>query len=216
MTTPNKPAEPPVHAFRRSEIDHLPDRPSRVLVAEDEHLIARQICSMLSEIGLEAVGPVGDGQAALALARTAAPHVALLDIRMPLMDGLETARALMSELGTPSVIVSAHSTAEYSIAAGRAGVFGYLVKPVQAEQLRVTIDVSWHRFREHAAATFESGDLRRRMDERRVIEQAKWALVEKQSIKEPEAMRQLQERARSTRQPLIAVAKFVLEHGRLA
>ena len=94
-------------------------------------------------------------------------------------------------------------------------MFGYLVKPVLAEQLRVTIDVTWQRYREHAAASFEVGDLRRRMDERRVIEQAKWALVEKQSLKEPEAMRQMQERARSTRQPLIAVAKSVLEHGRL-
>ncbi|MBX3404718.1 MAG: response regulator [Phycisphaeraceae bacterium] len=215
MTTPNKPAAGPVHVFRRAEVDRIPERPSRVLVAEDEHLIALQICSMLTEIGLEAIGPVGDGNAALSLARTAAPHIALLDIRMPIMDGLETAKALMSELGTPSVIVSAHSTPEYSGAAGEAGVFGYLVKPVLAEQLRVTIDVSWHRYREQAAASFENGDLRRRMDERRVIEQAKWALVEKQSMKEPEAMRQMQERARSTRQPLIAVAKSVLEHGRL-
>ena len=121
MTTPNKPAAAFAHQFRRTEVDQLPERPSRVLVAEDEHLIARQICSMLTEIGLEAVGPVGDGSAAVVLARTAAPHLALLDIRMPGMDGLETAKALMAELGTPSVIVSAHSTPEFSAAAGRLG-----------------------------------------------------------------------------------------------
>lgn len=216
MTPPSKPGEAGVHVFRRTEVEKIPERPSRVLVAEDEHLIARQICAMVREIGLEAVGPVSDGNAALALSRTEQPHIALLDIRMPGLDGLDTARVLMAELGLPSIIVSAHSTPEYADAAGQAGVFGYIVKPVLAEQLRVTIDVSWRRYRDHAAATFEAVDLRRRMDERRVIEQAKWVLVEKQSMKEPEAMRQMQERARSSRQPLLAVAKAVLETGRLA
>lgn len=216
MSPPNKNAERPIVTLRRADIERLPEHPRRILVAEDDHLIARQLCTMLVELGQEIVGPAGDGDAALALARTKPPDLALLDIRMPGRDGLDTARILLSELGIPSVIVSAHATPEYADAAGQVGVFGYLVKPVMQDQLRMTIDISWRRFRDYAGSTFEVGDLRRRMEERRVIEHAKWVLVAKQKISEPEAMRALQDRARSTRQPLLAVAQSVIDSGQLA
>ena len=216
MTSPNKNSDRPVVALRRAEIERLPEHPLRILVAEDDHLIARQLCTMLVELGREVIGPAGDGEAALALARTRPPDLALLDIRMPNRDGLDTARILLAELGVPSVIVSAHATQDYANAAAQVGVFGYLVKPVMPDQLRMTLDISWQRFRDYAGSTFEASDLRRRMEERRVIEHAKWVLVAKQHISEPEAMRALQERARSSRQPLLTIAQSVIESGRLA
>lgn len=218
MTAPrtNGPAASPVPvAFKRSQLERLPAKPDRILVAEDEHLVAMQLCSQLGELGYGVLGPAGDGEAAMRLARTSPPDLALLDIRMPAKDGLVVAAELLSELGVPSIIVSAHATGDYAAAAGSAGVFGYLVKPVMADQLRVTIDVSWKRFVDYANSAFEATDLRRRLDERRIIEQAKWVLVEKRRIGEPESMKLLQERARSTRQPLLAIAKLVIESGQL-
>lgn len=174
-----------------------------------------ELCSQLGELGYSILGPAVDGESAIRLARTSPPDLALLDIRMPGKDGLVVATELLAELAIPSVIVSAHATGDYAAAAGSAGVFGYLVKPVMVDQLRVTIDVAWKRFTDYANSAFEAADLRRRLDERRVIEQAKWLLVEKRHVSEPESMKLLQERARSTRQPLIEVAKLVIESGQL-
>ena len=174
-----------------------------------------QLCAQIEELGFTVLGPTVDGESALRLAHASPPDLALLDIRMPGKDGLAVATELLAELAVPSIIISAHATSDYVTAAGAAGVFGYLVKPVMIEQLRVTLDVSWKRFCDFATSAFEAADLRRRLDERRFIEQAKWALVEKRRIGEPESMKLLQERARSTRQPLVTVAKFVINSGQL-
>jgi response regulator NasT len=215
--TPNRSSVPDTRlgsaALKRSQLERLPERPQRILVAEDEHLVAMQLCSLLGELGYSILGPAVDGESAMRLARTSPPDLALLDIRMPGKDGLVVATELLSELGVPSVIVSAHATGDYAAAAGSAGVFGYLVKPVMVDQLRVTLDVSWKRYADYANTAFEAADLRRRLDERRIIEQAKWLLVEKRRVGEPESMKLLQERARSTRQPLVAIAKQVIDSG---
>ncbi len=174
-----------------------------------------QLCAQLKELGHTVLGPAVDGDSAMHLARATPPDLALLDIRMPGKNGLVVATELLGELAVPSIVISAHATSEYVAAAGAAGVFGYLVKPVMIEQLRVTLDVSWRRFCDYATSAFEAADLRRRLEERRFVEQAKWTLVEKRRIGEPESMKLLQECARSTRQPLVTVAKFVINSGQL-
>ena len=210
------PGERPAMAVRsRTQLERLPMRPERILVAEDEHLVAMQLCAQLGELGYRILGPAVDGDAAMRLARTSPPDLALLDIRMPGKDGLGVASDLLVELGVPSIIISAHATTDYAAAAGAAGVFGYLVKPVMVDQLRVTVDVGWKRYCDYVSSAFEASDLRRRLDERRVIEQAKWILVERKRIGEPESMKLLQERARSTRQPLVQIAKHVIDFGSL-
>jgi len=210
------PGERPAMAPRkRVQLERIAEKPQRILVAEDEHLVAMQLCAQLSELGYSILGPAVDGDAAMRLARTSPPDLALLDIRMPGKDGLAVAAELLTELAIPSIIISAHATSDYANAAATAGVFGYLVKPVMADQLRVTIDVGWKRFADYATSAFEAADLRRRLDERRLIEQAKWILVEKRRIGEPESMKLLQERARSTRQSLALVAKMVIDSGQL-
>jgi AmiR/NasT family two-component response regulator len=218
MTTnlPSGERERPSLAMRkRAQLERLPAKPERILVAEDEHLVAMQMCAQLGELGYRILGPAVDGESALRLARTSPPDLAILDIRMPGKDGLSVATELLAELAVPSVIVSAHATGDYAAAASSAGVFGYLVKPVMVDQLRVTLDVAWKRYSDFAMSAFEAADLRRRLDERRLIEQAKWLLVDRKKIGEPEAMRLLQERARSSRQPLATIAKHVIDSGQL-
>ena len=111
--------------------------PARVLVAEDEHLIAVDLASTLENLGVEVIGPVGNGAQAVELARQQKPNLAILDIRMPSMDGLEAAGVLFCQMGIPVVIVSAYSDEEYVQSAARIGVFGYLIKPVTTDGIPI-------------------------------------------------------------------------------
>lgn len=188
---------------------------TRIMVADDEHLVATDISLTLGELGYVVVGPVGDGEAAVQLARMALPDLALLDIRMPKGDGISVAKRILTELGIPSVILSAYSDPPQVEEASHAGVFGYIVKPAEPDQLRVSINVALARFHEHLEIETESSELRRRLEQRRVIEQAKWILVSKKGMTEPDAMRAMQKAARDSRRPLLDVATSVIEVGSL-
>jgi AmiR/NasT family two-component response regulator len=212
---PTATVEPPRTAARTVPIETLPERPTRILVADDEHLVATDLALTLGELGYTVVGPAADGEAAVHLARLSVPDLALLDIQMPKRDGLSAAAELMKELGVPVVILSAYSDAENVDGAQKAGVFGYLVKPVQEDQLRVAIEVAWSRFRLFIAERSEAESLRRRLEERKVIEQAKWILVSRKGITEPEAMQLLQRKARDTRRKLGDVALEVVRANEL-
>jgi response regulator NasT len=187
----------------------LPVRPRRILVAEDEHLVATDLTMMLADLGYTTL-VAADGAEATNLARSAHPDLALMDILMPNRDGLSAGRELYWELGIPVVIVSAYSDTEQVERAREAGVFGYLIKPVQRDQLRVCIEVAWDRFVRDAMERHEHFKLKKRMEERKVVEQAKWILVSTRGMTEPDAMRHLQKQARSTRRQLIDVANEVI------
>lgn len=191
----------------------LPPRPARVLVADDEHLVAMNLTLALGELGYTVVGPASDGVAAVELARTAAPDLALLDIRMPRLDGFDAARALYGELGVPVVILSAYSDDADIGRAAECGVFSYLVKPAGKGQLRAAIDVAWRRFVEHAESLRDSAELRRRLEERKVIETAKWILVSGRGLSEPDAMRLMQKQARDSRRKLVSVAEEIIREN---
>lgn len=196
-------------ANHRSDAGLVTERPHRVLVAEDEHLVATNLTMMLGELGYTVLLAM-DGEEAIQVARTAAPDIVLMDIRMPRRDGLSAAKELHEQMGLPVVILSAYSDGQEVAGAQQAGVFGYLVKPVQKDQLRVGLDIAWHQYRLHAAEVEEGRKLRKRLEERRVIEQAKWALVSGRGMTEPDAMKMLQKRARDSRAQLVDIASAVL------
>lgn len=187
--------------------------PSRILVADDEHLVAMGIASALRAVGFDVCGPVADGNAAIDAARTDQPDVALLDIRMPGGDGLECAAALWKELEIPSVILSAFSSAEFLSEAQKAGVFGYLLKPITGEALRATINIAWARAGVMLEQTRRIGQLENTLAVRRTVEMAKWRLIEIRRISEPEAHALLQRTARNERRRLADVADEVLKAG---
>jgi len=194
--------------FTRPE--SIPERPSRILIAEDEHLVVADLTAMIADMGYTAMIAT-DGEEACELARSGHPDMAMLDIRMPKKDGLAVAHELYYELGIPSVIISAYSGPEEAARAQEAGAFGYLVKPVHPAQLRVCLDVAWQRFRLDATERLRNEGLARRLEDRKVIEQAKWALVSGKGLTEPDAMKALQKRARDSRRPLAEVALEVVK-----
>jgi response regulator NasT len=185
-------------------------RPRRILVAEDEHLVALALTISLSDAGYIVIGPATDGEHAVTLARRLLPDMALLDIRMPRRSGIDAAQEIFGALGIPVVIVSAHSDAPLANAAADAGVFGYVVKPASTEQLRAALTVAWGRYCEFLESEKATEDLRRRLEERRTIEQAKWALVEKHELTESQALEALRNKARDSRRTILDTALDIL------
>lgn len=204
-------SSPPLDARVQNNVK-VPDEPKRVLIADDEHLVARGLAANLTELGYTIVGPASDGEEAIELCRAARPDVAILDIRMPKMHGLEAGEIIFSQLGIPVIILSAYSDPEYLTDASRIGVFGYLLKPVSQDQLRTTITVAWSRFTSHHCQNGEIASLKERLENRKFIEQAKWIIVKRKGLSEPEAMKLLQRQARNNRKSLAEVARSVIEH----
>lgn len=194
--------------------ERMPIRPTRILVADDEHLVSLQLTLALAELGFTTVGPAVNGEDALKLAETARPDIALLDIRMPKVDGIATARQIFDDFCIPVIIVSAYSDDASLQGAVEAGVFGYLIKPASREQVRVAIEVGWANFLNFLHNARRADTAERKLEERKFIEQAKWILVSQRSMTEPDAMRWLQKSARDTRRPLLEIAQHVLrEHA---
>lgn len=192
-----------------------PEEPRTLLIADDEHLVASGLAASLRELGYAVIGPAADGEEAIGLCSSVKPDLALLDIRMPRKDGLDAAEVIFRQMTIPVVIFSAYSDKEYIEAGNRVGVFGYLLKPVTQDQLRVGISVAWGRFLDYISQSTEISHLKQRLESRKIVEQAKWVLVQRKNISEPEAMRLLQRQARNNRRTLVDVAKSLLENEEL-
>ena len=199
----------------QAQSDVLSDGPRRILIADDEHLVVTDLAASLCDLGYETVGPAADGDSAIQLCATESPDMALLDIRMPGMNGLEAAQIISVEHKIPVVIVSAYSEGEYVSLGQDAGVFGYLLKPVTTDQLRVAIPIAWGRWIRATKHDAEIENLNVRLEQRKTIEKAKWALVSQAQMTEPDAMRLLQRDARNNRRPLVDVASDVINNNYL-
>tara|TARA_Y100000589_G_scaffold317016_1_gene342463 strand:+ start:1655 stop:2281 length:627 start_codon:yes stop_codon:yes gene_type:complete len=185
--------------------------PRKILVADDEHMIATYMASNLEDLGYEVIGPANNGEAAIKLCREHSPHMAILDIQMPKLDGIEAAAEVFEQLDIPVVILSAYSDPEYVEAGNKIGIFGYLLKPVTKDQLRVGLEVAWSRYLDWSDQTDQLQELQERLEQRKVIEQAKWIIVKRKQVDEPEAMRMLQKQARNNRKPLVTVAEAIIQ-----
>lgn len=189
------------------------ERPERILVADDEHLVAAGLRTQLVDLGYTVIGPASDGGHAIELARSEEPDLALLDIRMPHVDGIAAGEIISTELNIPVIMVSAFSDPDYLRACNKFRTFGYLLKPVTPDELRVTIEIAWGRWLDLLAQQDDVNRLKARLEDRKIIEQAKWQLVKTQGIAEPEAMRLLQRQARNSRRPLVEIAREIVQTG---
>lgn len=182
-----------------------------MLVADDDELLAKSLCYNMRQLGLEVIGPAFDGKSAIELARANRPDLALMDIRMPMVNGLGAATVMFKQLGIPVVIVSAYSDTEYLEAGKRVGVFGYLLKPITADQLRVGIGVAWAKFIQQEQLKNKVHDLRSALDDRNFVERAKNLLMDKIGLDEAEAMLRLRKEARDSRRRLPDLARALIE-----
>ncbi len=210
MSSPPPTKQPRVRTAAEWEAFSPPARPASVLLADDEHLVSLAMTASLASAGYVTVGPAVDGEQAVQLARQAMPDIAVMDIRMPKRGGISAAKELFRDLLIPVVIVSAYSDAEQVQAASEVGVFGYLVKPVTPDQLRAAIEIAWAAYVRFVTERKATEDLRKRLEDRRVIEQAKWLMVSKHGMTEPVAVQILRQTARDTRRSMVDVAQQMI------
>lgn len=183
---------------------------TRVVVAEDESIIRMDLVESLAAAGFDVVGQAGDGETALALIRGLIPDVALLDIQMPEMDGLQVAEQVLEEGICPVVMVTAFSQQALIARATEAGALGYLVKPVQPTDLLPAIAVARAGFAQLQELRGRVQDLEEQLAARKVIERAKALLQERFQLDEPSAFRWLQKAAMDQRTSMRAVAESLL------
>jgi len=191
----------------------LPDGALRVLVAEDEALIRMDLVETLGELGFEVVAVARDGRTAVKQASEQAPHVALLDIKMPDMDGLAAAAEIVAMQTTAVVMLTAFSQPELIQRAIAVGAMGYLVKPFKPEELRAALTVAWQRYDQLRAEKQRTRDLEQSLADRKTIERARGLVQEKLGVSEDEAYTWLRRAAMDQRLPLAEVARRTLESG---
>ena len=182
----------------------------RVLVAEDETIIRLDLCALLAANGVEVCAEARDGEEAVMLARTARPDVAILDIRMPKLDGLEAARRIIDDRPIPIVMLTAYGQEELVNRAVEAGVFGYLVKPFREQDLLPAIRAARARHDELLALREEAESLADALAARKTIERAKGLLMEKEGLSEQDAFARLRKASQVSGRPLKVVAEAVV------
>ena len=184
--------------------------PARVLIAEDEALIRLDLKEMLEEEGYEVVAEVGDGQQAVDRAAELGPDLVILDIQMPVLDGLSAAEQIASARIAPVIVLTAFSQRELVERARDAGAMAYLVKPFSKNDLVPAIEVARGRFAEMAALDGEVRTLQERLAARQVVEKAKGRLMAERGMTEPDAFRWLQRTAMDERTSMKALAERIL------
>lgn len=182
----------------------------RLVIADDEPLIRIDLKDMLEELGYSVVAAVGDGAAALEAIRSLKPDLAILDIRMPVMDGIEVAKALHEEHLVPVILLTAYSEADLVKRASEAGVFNYLIKPFKKEDLSPAIEVTLSRWKEYLALEEEVKNLAERLEARKLVERAKGILMDRFGLSEQEAFRRIQVQAMNTRKPMRQIAEAII------
>lgn len=187
----------------------------RVLVVEDEGLVAAGLRGQLEDIGHQVVGLAKDGDEAVRLASKLQPDLIIMDIRIPGIDGIEAARAILDQEAVPIVFLTAYPDDDFVRRAGEAGAMAYLLKPVNQRALGSTIEVALARFKELDALRREVVDLKEALETRKLVEQAKGILMKRLQLSEAEAFRRLQQKSRSKRTSLKMVASMVLKADEL-
>ncbi len=182
----------------------------KILIAEDETLITVSITKMLENIGHTVVGRARTGKEAVEKALELLPDLVLMDIKMEDMDGLEASRQILARKPLPIVILTAFSQEDLIEQANEIGVSAYLVKPVSESDLLPVLVLARSRFKQFQALQQEVGDLKEALRTRKLIEQAKGILMQKEGITEADAFKRIQQQSRNRNIPMARLAEAII------
>ena len=182
----------------------------RILIAEDETIIRLDLRGLLERAGHEVVAEARDGEEAVSLARAHEPDLAILDVRMPRLDGIEAAKSILAERPIPIVMLTAYGQDELVARAVEAGVFGYLVKPFREQDLVPAIATARARHQELAALREEAESLADALAARKAIERAKGLLMAKEGLSEDDAIARLRKASQASGRPMQVIAEALV------
>ena len=180
----------------------------RIVVAEDETLIRMDLVEMLTESGYEVVGQGANGEEAIELVNTHKPDLVILDVKMPVLDGISAAEKIINSC--PVLMLTAFSQKELVERARDSGVMAYVVKPFTINDLLPAIEISISRFRQMKSLEVEVADLYERLETRKVLDRAKGILMKALNISEPDAFSWIQKTAMDRRISMKEVAQGVI------
>ena len=183
----------------------------RVVVAEDEAIIRLDVVEILTEAGYDVVGEAGDGEAAVRLVEETSPDLVVMDIKMPVLDGISAAERIGRARLAPVVLLTAFSDRELVDRARDAGAMAYVVKPFSAADLLPAVEIALSRHQEITALEDEVADLAERFETRKRVERAKGLLQTRMGLTEPEAFRWIQKTSMDRRLTMREVADAVLQ-----
>jgi response regulator NasT len=189
---------------------HTPSSQRRIIIADDESLIRLDLREMLISLNYDVIAEVGDGRAAVDLAKKLRPDLVIMDIKMPEVDGIAAAEELTREKIAPVVLLTAYSDQALVARAREAGVVGYIVKPFRETELMPVIEVAMARFDEFTSLEQELGDLKEALESRKVVERAKGVLMEVHGLRESEAFHRIRRTSMDSRKSMKEVAEAIL------
>ncbi|GAB3125900.1 response regulator [Streptomyces calidiresistens] len=194
-----------------TEEPHVPPHTTRVVIAEDEALIRLDLKEMLEEEGYTVVAEAGDGHQAVELAREHRPDLVILDVKMPVMDGISAAEKIAGEQIAPVLMLTAFSQRDLVERARDAGAMAYLVKPFTKSDVVPAIEIAVTRFTELKSLADEVEDLSQRLETRKLVDRAKSVLQTQYGLTEPAAFRWIQKTSMDRRLSMKQVAEAVLQ-----
>ncbi|GAA2235299.1 response regulator [Streptomyces amakusaensis] len=213
MSAPDSPQpasdDDPSHVDK--DTSHIPPLTTRVVIAEDEALIRLDLKEMLEEEGYAVVGEAGDGQRAVELAREHRPDLVILDVKMPVLDGISAAEKIAEESIAPVLMLTAFSQRDLVERARDAGAMAYLVKPFSKSDVVPAIEMAVSRFTELKALEKEVADLSQRLETRKLVDRAKSILQTEYGLNEPAAFRWIQKTSMDRRLSMQQVAEAVIQ-----
>jgi len=189
------------------------DARRRVVIAEDEALIRLDLREMLEEEGYQVAAEAADGESAVALVLEHRPDLAVLDVKMPRLDGISAAEQIAAARAAPVVMLTAFSQRELVERARAAGAMAYLVKPFTKADLVPAIEMAMARYDELTTLEREVSDLRERLETRKLVDRAKSVLQTKFGLSEPDSFRWIQKTAMDKRVSMRQVAELVVDEA---
>ncbi|HWD40503.1 MAG TPA: response regulator [Fimbriimonas sp.] len=182
----------------------------KVLIADDDPIIRLDLKQMLENLGYAVVAEAGDGQQAVELAKETNPDICILDVKMPVMDGIEAVTIITEDNIAPTILLTAYSDKELVDRAKAAGVFAYLVKPFKPSDLPPSIEVARSRFEQNLQLNKEVSNLQEKLEARKSIDKAKGILMEEHKLNESEAYRRIQVQSMNLRKTMKEVADAII------
>ncbi len=184
--------------------------PLKAVIAEDEQLTRTIIRARLEKLGHTVVAEAGDGVQAIEAARTYRPDVIIMDIKMPIMDGIEAARTILSEAPCAILFLSSYNEQDLVEEASETGALAYLMKPFRKEDLAPALEMAVRRFRQIRSQQREIDDLKETLETRKIIERAKGILMDRHHMSEEEAFKRIHFQARNQNKKMREIAQSII------